>query len=63
MAIDEPEAAGSADSLRLGLRVAIFSLERTVRHGQLQRKEREVSRGEVISLSFCKGEWLIWAAN
>lgn len=63
MPVDEPEAGGSADSLRLGLRVAIFSLEWTVRHDRLQRKEREVPKGEVISLSFYKGEWPIWAAN
>jgi len=63
MDVNEPEAGGSADSLRLGLRIAIFSLEWTVRHGWLQREEREVPRGKVISWSFYKGEWLIWAAN
>lgn len=63
MDVNEPEAGESAASLRLGLRTALFSLEWTVSQGWLQREEREVPRGKVISLSFYKGEWLIWAAN
>ena len=63
MDVNEPEAGGSTASLRLGLTTALFSTEWTVRHGWLQREEREVLRGKVISLSFYKGEWLTWAAD
>lgn len=59
MDVNEPETGGSADSLRSGLRIAIFSGVDCKAWLAAERGRREVPRGKVISWSFLQG----WVAN